>query len=1379
MCWICSRTPLSEGDSWGDKFLVVEDRIFTGSGPIPLVGFNDAGGPGVSELISQTFANGIYSFSGNQDIDAVLIGSRWTITNQTFSFPSDATQLPGYAQGTETATMFEFNAAQKDAVRYAFALVQSYTSLTFTEVAPDAAAPATHRFANTSYSEVGSAYGNFPSNYFAAGDSWFGNTNQPFYSTPAVGNWGMATVMHEIGHTMGLKHGMSDYTALDLSSSLYVTGPRYGSIALPAERDGQAWSLMTYSSAPGRPDGFEGEGFNQPQTFMQNDIAAFQYLYGANFGQQATNTSYTFSSTTGQMFINGVGQAAPSSNIIFRTIWDGNGVDTYDLSNYSTSLNVNLNAGAFSTFAAAQLANSAARSGGTAIAPGNVANALLYNGDLRSLIENAIGGVGNDRLRGNQVSNTLTGGDGLDTLIGDNGGDSLIGDNGNDLLFGDVFVAPPPSPLPPLGIGFGSGTITKGAATNNSFATAIDISSAFSLNNDATIISSTLAPHVTITGAGNGATDYYVFNIARGTNFAIDIDNAGLSPVLGDSFIWIYNSAGVELFRNDDGDLTDPGSTGTLDSYLAATLSASGTFYLRIGAFSVTNIAVGNQYRVHVSLDVPAAPVAPSPLPPPLPGVAGNDTLLGGDGQDTLDGGGGADLLNGGAGNDVASYLSATAAVTARLDSASLNTGEAAGDTYVSIEGINGSAFNDFLVGDLNSNALAGGAGADYLAGIGGFDTLEGGAGADTLDGGTEFDFATYATATAGLIARLDIAGQNTGDALGDVMITMEGIIGSNFGDTLIGDASGNGLFGNAGADFLYGLSGADTLGGGNGSDTLDGGSGADALDGGDDLDFVSYFTSTAGLTARLDASSLNTGEAAGDSYAFIEGLLGSQFSDILVGASANNYITAQNGNDYLAGLGGIDTLIGDGGSDTLEGGLGSDSLVGGADVDYVSYFNAVAGLTVRLDAPNLNTGEAAGDIYASIEGIIGSGFNDFLIGDGNGNNLFGVVGNDYIAGLVGADTIDGGDGSDTLEGGVGADSLVGGSDYDFATYINATIGLTVRLDFASLNTGDASGDSFSSVEGLVGSQLGDFLIGEAGGNYITAQNGNDFLAGLAGNDTLLGDVGDDTLEGGLGADSLDGGVGIDYVNYTNAAAGITARLDFASLNTGEANGDTFASIEGIIGSTFNDFLVGDGTANYLTALGGDDYMAGEAGADTLLGGDGADQFWGGLGGDVIDGGAGYDIARYDFAATAIVARLDGGAGSGEASGDTYLGVEALYGSGFGDFLIGDGAGNVLAGLAGGDLLYGLGGNDVLLGGAGVDAFAYNTVAFGADTILDFASTAAAGANHDYVDFRGIPTLSSFAISQSGSDALVTTNQGTVRLQGITASTLVAGDFLF
>ncbi len=393
---------------------------------------------------------------------------------------------------------------------------------------------------------------------------------------------------------------------------------------------------------------------------------------------------------------------------------------------------------------------------------------------------------------------------------------------------------------------------------------------------------------------------------------------------------------------------------------------------------------------------------------------------------------------------------------------------------------------------------------------------------------------------------------------------------------------------------------------------------------------------------------------------------------------------------------------------------------------------------TFRLDFSPISGAAFAGVIPTQTVSIISAtGYTWF--GGPASESFTGFAGPDALFGDAGNDTIFGGGGSDTLDGGVGADALDGGDDFDFASFLTATTGVTARLDFAGGNAGDALGDTYANIEGLIGSQFDDFLVGsDTVGDYLTAQGGDDYLAGRGGADVILGDAGSDTLDGGSGADVLDGGAGFDFASYLSATFGVVARLDLASLNTGDAAGDSYTSIEGLIGSSFNDYLVGTDTAgDYLTAQGGDDYLAGRGGADTILGDAGNDQFWGGEGADSLDGGTGYDIARYDFAASGVVARLDGGANAGEAAGDTFANIEALYGSGFGDVLVGDANANVLVGLDGGDLLYGLGGNDTLMGNGGIDAFAFNATGFGTDTVLDF-SGAAAGANRDYVDFRGI-----------------------------------------
>ena len=407
-----------------------------------LTGANTQGSD-IEGLIDQTYNKKLdrYEFSGNQDIDATLIGSRYTITNLTFSFPTSGKFYAdqGYPANAEPAFQIEFNAQQQTAVRYALDLVSRYTNLTFTEAAETKSDHANLRYSQTSYSGVPSAYANFPSASEQAGDVWFGRTNQPFYLTPQPGNWGQATVMHETGHTLGLKHGHQDYTDLDLTG--YIDGnkngdPRHGSVALPSDHDGQDWSLMTYRSDPGNSVQFEGDSSNQPQTYMQDDIAALQYLYGANFTTEAGNTVYSWNPNTGVQSIDGVQQAVPTANKISMTLWDGNGTDTYDLSNYKTNLDINLNPGEFSTFSTAQLVNHRAYSHGTAIAEGNVANALLYDGDKRSLIENAIGGVGNDKIVGNQAKNTLNGGDGNDTLTGGKAADTFFfaGQSGKDTV---------------------------------------------------------------------------------------------------------------------------------------------------------------------------------------------------------------------------------------------------------------------------------------------------------------------------------------------------------------------------------------------------------------------------------------------------------------------------------------------------------------------------------------------------------------------------------------------------------------------------------------------------------------------------------------------------------------------------------------------------------------------------------------------------------------------------------------------------------------------------------------------------------------------------------------------------------------------------------
>lgn len=126
-----------------------------------------------------------------------------------------------------------------------------------------------------------------------------------------------------------------------------------------------------------------------------------------------------------------------------------------------------------------------------------------------------------------------------------------------------------------------------------------------------------------------------------------------------------------------------------------------------------------------------------------IDGGKGDDFLYGGAGDDVLIGGPGRDRLVGGEGRDTASYANAESGVNVSLMSPKSNTGEARGDTYLSIENITGGAFNDILKGDHKANVINGGAGDDVLAGFGGDDVLIGGVGADILKGGAGADTLT------------------------------------------------------------------------------------------------------------------------------------------------------------------------------------------------------------------------------------------------------------------------------------------------------------------------------------------------------------------------------------------------------------------------------------------------------------------------------------------------------------------------------------------------------------------------------------------------------------------------------------------------------------
>jgi len=352
----------------------------------------------------------------NKDINGLLSGIAWDATELTFSFPTAASNY-GAAYGDQNAVSgFQVLSAEQQAVfRYALDLISQYTGMTFTEITETDAVHATLRFAGSNAPSTSYAY--YPSTNDLGGDIWLGNIRD---TVPTKAGYAFDTILHEIGHAMGLKHG-------------HTNDGVHGK--LPAEHDSTEWSLMSYHSYVGADEFYRNRDGSGNQSYMINDIAALQYIYGANFNANGGATVYSWSATTGEMFINGVGQGAATTNTIYQAIWDGNGKDTYDLSNYSSDLTIDLRPGEWSTFMEAQLpylngSDLSIRS------PGNISNAHLFDNDARSYIENAIGGRGNDSITGNDTANGLTGGKGGDDLAGLGGKDRLNGGKGSDVLAG-------------------------------------------------------------------------------------------------------------------------------------------------------------------------------------------------------------------------------------------------------------------------------------------------------------------------------------------------------------------------------------------------------------------------------------------------------------------------------------------------------------------------------------------------------------------------------------------------------------------------------------------------------------------------------------------------------------------------------------------------------------------------------------------------------------------------------------------------------------------------------------------------------------------------------------------------------------------------------
>ena len=552
-------------------------------------------------------------------------------------------------------------------------------------------------------------------------------------------------------------------------------------------------------------------------------------------------------------------------------------------------------------------------------------------------------------------------------------------------------------------------------------------------------------------------------------------------------------------------------------------------------------------------------------------------------------------------------------------------------------------------------------------------------------------DTTALVVAASGAGIDIFVAGEGAGITrlrveLGDLVAPMAG---TDAGEVLTGGGAGDCITGRVGNDTVYGGAGDDVIVDGSGADSLFGGAGADifVLMPGGTTDVIRDFQlgvdridlSNWGRVFSLDALDIKERGGGvwltfGNERVIIQAANGLTLRESMFGTEDffglwHLWAPPVAAGRFLAGTAMGEVQAGGAGNDVIAGSAGADTLRGGAGYDRVSYGAALTGLVIDMQLPGAGTGMAAGDTFLSIEAVSGSRGGDRILGSALADALSGLDGrdsiwgrlgddlllgdggNDRLMGQVGRDRLSGGLGDDVLLGGAGGDVLDGGVGRDVVAYTAVGLrGVVADLRYTARNTGEALGDVYVSVEDVFGTvqrdmlagnavanrlfgfAAADMLVGREGNDSLYGGAGADTLAGSLGGDVLSGDLGNDVLVGGAGADRLIGGLGRDMAAYRAVGGrGVVADMMTPRLNTGEARGDTYASVEHLRGTVLRDTLGGNAGANLLNGMAGNDTLLGRAGADTLIGGAGVDRLSGGAGNDRLVGMAGAD--RFVFQA--------------------------------------------------------------------------------------------------------------------------------------------------
>lgn len=297
-----------------------------------------------------------------------------------YAFPETA---PSYLEaGSDYLTGWRaFTAAQASAVKQSLSYISGLVNLKFVQ---STVTNAVHTLTFANNTQTNSAgYALHPSDVFLGSDVFLSDTDDNRVASD--GTYAALTLIHEIGHALGLKHPFSENDSTGDSAP-----PPY----LAGSEDSTAWTVMSYNSDPGQ----------YAFKYSDLDIAALQYLYGPSLSSRTGNDSYTVTATAPQF------------------VWDGAGTDVLDASALSQPVTLYLTPGYWGFVGSAAAAT--------------ITSAGQVTVNFGSTIENLKGGSQADRLYGNASANAMEGGAGDDVLQGWDGSDTLIGGLGNDTLYG-------------------------------------------------------------------------------------------------------------------------------------------------------------------------------------------------------------------------------------------------------------------------------------------------------------------------------------------------------------------------------------------------------------------------------------------------------------------------------------------------------------------------------------------------------------------------------------------------------------------------------------------------------------------------------------------------------------------------------------------------------------------------------------------------------------------------------------------------------------------------------------------------------------------------------------------------------------------------------